>query len=78
MEQNESENVFKLFWCSKNLASQTLNSNGNGIGLFICKQICQRLGGNIKVSSDVGVGTMFTFTMNAFLTDRKGSSAASI
>ena len=39
---------------------------GNGIGLSICKNICEQLGGKIKVFSEVGVGTLFTFQMRAY------------
>ena len=63
--------MFNLFWCSKNPTSKILNSNGNGIGLFICKQICQGLGGDIEVhSSEDEQGSMFVFTMQAFRTQR--------
>ena len=36
---------------------------GNGVGLSICKQICEQLGGSISVKSEVNVGSTFTFTM---------------
>ena len=32
---------------------------GSGLGLWICKQLCQKMGGDIKVYSKKGVGTSF-------------------
>ena len=36
---------------------------GNGVGLSICKMICESLDGDIKVVSLPTVGSYFTFTM---------------
>ena len=36
---------------------------GNGVGLSICKMICESLDGNIIVYSTLNQGTFFTFTM---------------
>jgi signal transduction histidine kinase len=38
----------------------TKGSAGNGLGLVICKQIAEEMGGKITVESTVGVGTCFT------------------
>lgn len=38
-------------------------AQGTGLGLSICKTIIKRLGGDISVSSEVGKGTTFTFTL---------------
>ena len=40
-----------------------MNPLGNRIGLSICQQICERLGGGIKVASSLGSGTKFTFNI---------------
>ena len=36
---------------------------GNGVGLSICKMICESLDGDIKVASFPNFGSFFTFTM---------------
>lgn len=38
-------------------------AQGTGLGLSICKTIIERLGGSISVSSEMGNGTTFTFTL---------------
>ena len=67
MSENEIENLFTPFCRSANMTSRNLNPNGHGLGLYICKKICQNLGGGIEVTSRVGIGSTFTFTITAFL-----------
>lgn len=43
----------------------TTKSSGSGIGLSLCKQIMNRHGGNITVSSTLGKGTRFTLQFPA-------------
>lgn len=51
------DKVFERFVKVNNFAQ------GTGLGLSICKTIIERLGGNISVSSEVGKGTTFIFTL---------------
>ena len=47
--------------------------DGYGIGLAICKKIVQRHSGSLTVSSEQGVGTVFSFTIPADAEDIKRS-----
>ena len=40
-------------------ATYNKNKTGCGLGLTICKQIVEKMGGSIKVKSEFGVGTTF-------------------
>jgi signal transduction histidine kinase len=48
--------VFTRFW----RASESTDSLGVGIGLFLAREIIIACGGYIKVSSDLGKGTIFS------------------
>ena len=39
---------------------------GTGLGLPICKQLCSLMGGEIRCTSSVGIGTEVTFTIKLF------------
>lgn len=43
-----------------------MNSNGVGLGLVISKQIVEQFEGDIKLESEVGVGSAFTFTFKIY------------
>lgn len=63
MTEEEAKLVFEGFTGSLNNESRMMNPYGNGIGLAFCKQVCQSFDGDIQVSSLLGLGSMFTFTM---------------
>lgn len=52
--------LFKLF--GKLKQKKGINSRGIGLGLNICKQICELFDGNIDVDSVKGMGSTFYFT----------------
>ncbi len=55
------ENVFNLFTTLS--ATDNLGINGSGIGLSTIKKIVENAGGSISLSSELGIGTTFTFTL---------------
>lgn len=51
------EHLFERFY---RVPETSLATHGTGLGLYICQQIIQAHGGEIKVSSQVSKGTVFT------------------
>lgn len=58
----EKNKLFKRFKQLDN--SSTRRAQGSGLGLAIVKELVELMGGTIRVSSDVGKGTEFVFTLN--------------
>jgi signal transduction histidine kinase len=57
IEENERAELFSKFGTGKNLRG--LNTNGLGLGLYLSKEICQKLSGDITCESIPGIGSVF-------------------
>ena len=58
------ENLKMLFRPFSQVHSLRSNKQGTGLGLVICKEFSNLMGGDINVQSEIGVGTTFEFTVN--------------
>jgi signal transduction histidine kinase len=62
------EELGKLFRIEENTRSiGSPDTKGTGLGLILCKELLDRIGGTIRVSSTPGLGTTFEFTVPATL-----------
>ena len=68
IDQNDAKNLFQPFMKSENKLNKQHNPRGNGMGLSISKQICQALGGDIRLEQTSQEGSIFTFSVKAFKT----------
>ena len=57
----QQERVFERFYQID--GSSTREYGGVGLGLAVCKEIVEALGGSIWLESNVGEGTTFTFSL---------------
>lgn len=58
------ENISKLFMNFGKLHEHAaMNERGTGLGLSICKSLIEQMGGQVRVESWVGVGTVFIVSM---------------
>lgn len=63
LTQEEKQLLFARF---KQASPRThAQYGGSGLGLFICKQLCELHGGSIGVASEAGVGSTFGFYVKA-------------
>ena len=60
IEQADQRRIFELF---ERVKRKSKENDGIGVGLSIVKRLVEKLGGSIKVISEVGMGTAFVFTI---------------
>lgn len=58
ISKRDQKKLFKLF--GKLKSTSQMNTNGIGLGLCICKSICEVFGGMISVKSKLNMGSIFT------------------
>ncbi|CDW84159.1 histidine kinase-dna gyrase b-and hsp90-like domain containing protein [Stylonychia lemnae] len=56
------EKLFQLFALMSDINSNTISTQGIGLGLSICKQLVTKLGGQIKINTIVNEGTTVKFS----------------
>ena len=62
VDEKDIPNLFKMFRMANQLKS-IYNWRGTGIGLTISKKLVESLGGNISLTSQIGIGTEVKFTV---------------
>jgi signal transduction histidine kinase len=61
MTADQKRDLFEIFTPAANLTSRKYG--GTGMGLAITRKLCQMMGGEIVVDSEVGKGSTFTITL---------------
>ena len=74
IKAEDQKKLFKMFTMLRD--TRQMNSNGVGLGLFICKQIVEQFGGSISIKSEVNVGSsfFFCFEIDSFRIERRPES----
>ena len=56
IDSSEKEKIFKMFHRSTEVAS------GAGLGLYIIRETIEKLGGSVRVQSELGIGSTFVIS----------------
>jgi two-component system, sensor histidine kinase and response regulator len=59
MDEETMQKLFTEYYTSKG----TANENGTGLGLMLCKEFLTKNGGTMSITSEVGKGSVFSFTL---------------
>lgn len=55
----DSSQIDKMFVNFNKLNDKEVNPDGTGLGMSICNQILQKMGGSLKIKSKPGYGTIY-------------------
>ncbi|MGB5929277.1 MAG: HAMP domain-containing sensor histidine kinase, partial [Cyclobacteriaceae bacterium] len=69
ISEEKLENIFEMFY----RASES--SEGSGLGLYIVKNVIDKMNGEIKVESKESEGTNFTVTLPARFSEEESADA---
>lgn len=61
IDEEDQKHLFEKFYRVQNEKTKTIK--GSGLGLFITKQLVEKMGGEVGVSSKIGQGTSVYFTL---------------
>jgi PAS domain S-box-containing protein len=61
---SEQERIFQKFYRLD--PDMARGVGGTGLGLYICRELAERMGGNVKVASEPGAGSTFFFELPVF------------
>ncbi len=63
----DQEEIKKLLQVQSHFSKLgTHNEKGSGLGLLLCKELVEKQGGKLKVSSKKGEGSVFSFTLDRY------------
>ena len=69
MTEEQLDKLFQAYYKVDTSESRKLNPNGNGLGLSICKNMANCLGGDLIVTSEWGIGSCFSFSFEPAIVD---------
>ncbi|MBE0402154.1 ATP-binding protein [Halomonas citrativorans] len=75
LSEEHQKQLFSAFSQAK--PSHSRQFGGSGLGLSICRQLIERMGGTISVESEVGHGSTFSFTL-PLLANQSGERPAEL